>query len=316
MKSIDEIHDLIIKKMNNNYLSELKHNNFIYTGRNMSGKSHMIKTFVQKNSEYIYYIDSVNRTIPTDNPSYNFDSSIVDEINIYRIEKNNFNKKDVFTSSINNSIILNELVNHPEKYNPTISNYFDTDFKVKKVQSLFNNYTYTFCFGDTIYEEISSGYQAIIRILVELCFAKEANRGHILIDEIDSHLDSENCYKLIDYIENTFPNIVFILSTHSSDIILRAKNYNIINIINQDNCEIYDSNDMDDLNYINRTLFSNNHRKDSDKNSLDRILGNYIRLLANGYKLNYYENQYVTHLTNLTTKQLVLKEYILRWTKV
>lgn len=320
MKTISDINRLIIGKLNNQYNS-LKHYNCIIVGDNMAGKSYLIKDIVEMNPSNCYYLDSVNRTIPIDNPAYLFEINkiMIEDINRNRIKKTNFNKKDVFTPEVNNSIILNELIENIGDYEENIHNFFDEYITIKEGKGDFHNIIYKYKIGNNIYDEISSGYQAIIRIIVEITFAQKQGCRLVIIDEIDAHLDNTNCNKLIEFLKKNFSSIYFLLSTHSPDIILNSKDYNIIKIIkanqweDDDRCEIFDGNDMDDLNYINRTLFSSNKRRDLKKEKNDKILEGYVRQLATTNSLTPAEKSEVLSLKNLTIKQVVLKKYILEW---
>jgi len=217
------------------------------------------------------------------------------------------------TNTISNSIILNELIENKQSYVSKLNNFFGVEFDVISENDQFSNIIYKYKLGKDIHPDLSSGYQAIIRIIVEVIFAASQGCEFIVIDEIDAHLDNESCIKLIEFLEVEFANTHFLISTHSPNIILRSKDYNIIKVTENDFCEFYDSNDMDDLNYINRTIFYSNKRIDNNKSIIDDILADFSRRLAAGYKLTEEDITKINSFKNLTTKQSVLKEFVLRW---
>lgn len=75
--------------------------------------------------------------------------------------------------------------------------------------------------------ELSSGYSSIINILSDLILRMDKNRageernyafdteGIVLIDEIETHLHIELQKKILPFLTSFFPNIQFIVSTHS-----------------------------------------------------------------------------------------------------
>jgi predicted ATP-binding protein involved in virulence len=69
---------------------------------------------------------------------------------------------------------------------------------------------------------LSDGYSAVITILTELILRMEANgnrnydqQGIVLIDEIETHLHVALQKKVLPFLCNFFPNIQFIVTTHS-----------------------------------------------------------------------------------------------------
>lgn len=310
-----KIKKIIIDNIYENIASELKYKDFILIGSNMRGKSKVIKDIINLDKDDLYFIDSVNRIIPNDNPSGRFvEIQDIKSILKHRREDGIFNTKDKIDETHNNSLILKELIDNLGSYKDLLNKYFECNFKVKECDEsddplLAGNKVYKYHFGDNVYDRLSNGYQAIIRIIVELKFASDRGCKFIIIDEIDSHLDKNNCLLLIEFIRNEFSNINFLITTHSPNIILNASGFNIIKI-NKDDCEYFDSNDMDNLNYINRMLFRQMSRVN---NELESKLTNYIRLLTEGYVLTESDKEYINSLEDLTTKQKLIKKYILNW---
>ena len=95
---------------------------------------------------------------------------------------------------------------------------------------------------------LSNGYQAIIRILLELVYysdklkLRDGEKKVVIIDELDEFLSPKVCSNLWMFLKKEFPNLSFIVSTHSSDLIVGAEDANII-VLADNNYEILDSND-------------------------------------------------------------------------
>lgn len=72
------------------------------------------------------------------------------------------------------------------------------------------------------FNNMSSGYAAVLDIIVDIMMRMEKNvrgfyniQGVVLIDEVETHLHIELQRKILPFLINMFPNIQFIVSTHS-----------------------------------------------------------------------------------------------------
>lgn len=81
------------------------------------------------------------------------------------------------------------------------------------------------------FTELSDGYSAIISIVAELILRMEAvDRGNynmqgiVLIDEIETHLHVDLQRKIMPFLIDFFPNIQFIVSTHSPFVLSSVSN--------------------------------------------------------------------------------------------
>lgn len=110
-------------------------------------------------------------------------------------------------------------------------NYVHTGRDLEPVFSLYGKECYL--------EELSSGFQAILFIIisifewVESCLPEgerdvQMASGTVLIDELDNHLHPEWQFTVRDGIEKLFPNIQFIITTHSPHLLSSAKENEII----------------------------------------------------------------------------------------
>ncbi|MDO5422127.1 MAG: AAA family ATPase [Eubacteriales bacterium] len=83
------------------------------------------------------------------------------------------------------------------------------------------------------FNELSSGYAAVLDIVVDLMMRMEKQNqksfafelpGIVLIDEIETHLHLEMQKKVLDFLTAIFPNIQFVVSTHSPFILNSLEN--------------------------------------------------------------------------------------------
>lgn len=90
-------------------------------------------------------------------------------------------------------------------------------------------------------ENLSSGYQSLIWMVLDIAFRMAIlnpdlfervyeTPGIILIDEIDVHLHPKWQWNVLCALKETFPNVQFIVATHSPIVIASCKNANLITI--------------------------------------------------------------------------------------
>lgn len=88
--------------------------------------------------------------------------------------------------------------------------------------------------------EMADGYSALLKIVIELMMRME-NRadiaydapGIVLIDEVEAHLHIELQKRALPFLTGMFPNIQFIVSTHSPFVISSIENVVIYDLENQ-----------------------------------------------------------------------------------
>ena len=97
---------------------------------------------------------------------------------------------------------------------------------------------------------LSAGYQSLLWIVMSLAYrwallnpditdnVNEA-KGIVLIDEIDMHLYPKWKWNIVKALEETFPHIQFILTTHSPIVISSCKNEHLILITDDQTITIY-----------------------------------------------------------------------------
>lgn len=120
-------------------------------------------------------------------------------------------------------------------------------FEDKNLQLNFNDETFQFSICETDREPfdfntMSSGYAAIFEIINDLIIRMEAKsglrtefdiEGIVLVDEIETHLHLDLQKKILPILTTLFPNIQFIITTHSPFILSSVDNAVIYDLQNR-----------------------------------------------------------------------------------
>lgn len=227
----------------------LKHKHSIIIGKNAIGKSDVVLNIIKSNDKKVYYIDSANRKYDTKSiMNESIKEITVDEIVKNRIRKEIFNQQDSFGNASRKIEMIS--YRYKDKLKELLGEFLGVDFEIQAEKSEFGDEYVVFVDGKRVDSEsyrLSDGYQAIIRILIEILFYSEQfeeDEMFILIDEIDTYLSVNYKYDILCYLENKFPQLRFVVTTHSKEVLLGTANSNII-ALGQMNYEIYDSNDVD-----------------------------------------------------------------------
>ncbi|MBS6601915.1 MAG: hypothetical protein KH333_13065 [Clostridium sp.] len=299
---------------------KLKYKNTIIIGDNSSGKSELLRNILLDKKEGYYFIDSVNR-------SFNYEKientqQVRDTyINVleYRLEENIFNLKDSFDFNKTGMGFIEEVyLNFEEELKILIRDFLDINFDItiednsilgKKPKLLIDKNT----------EKLSSGYQAIIRIFLELLYFKNSynniNKNPIVvIDEINEFLSTKNEKKILPFLMKKFNNMNFIITTHSADVIASSIDFNII-VLKGNSYECLDGNDFSTVTDA-REIFEKIYKL-SDNNMANDIefeLRNLLNFKISGTwtekeetKLNKIEKE------KLTNSQLLILNEIKSW---
>ena len=89
--------------------------------------------------------------------------------------------------------------------------------------------------------KLSAGYQSLLWMIMDLAYrtailnpqgikSLEQITGIVIIDEIDMHLHPKWQWNILNALEVTFPNVQFIIATHSPIVISSCKNGNLIRV--------------------------------------------------------------------------------------
>lgn len=139
------------------------------------------------------------------------------------------------------------------------------------------------------FNELSDGYSAILDIIMDLIIRMEnkASRaydleGIVLIDEIEAHLHISLQKKILPFLTKLFPNVQFIVTTHSPFILNSIENAVIYDLENKTNVEDltaysyegiveeyfnidqYSQSIKDKLNRYKKLIFKDNTTKEED----------------------------------------------------
>lgn len=275
--TIDSIVDLLRGE-------QLTYVDTIVIGDNSSGKSLLLKQFSQrlKESKAVYFIDAVNRgfdvtkvTRIPEKPEYR--KTIIDT----RLQDDFFNIKDSFNC-------YGTLTERIEQI------YAAYEIPVQQLFEELTEDTFQIQYGNTLGEVdfknnrglLSSGYQAMIRLLLELSYFEEMciqkngfEEAWVVIDELDEFLSPRYAAKIFPFLKKHFPKTRFLIATHSIDLVMTAENAHVI-ILDMKGYEVLDSNDyytFSDVERIFRRLFGEVERGHTDiETALRRLMNNKI----------------------------------------
>ena len=238
---------------------QLKFKDTILIGDNSIGKSDLLKELLMYSKDgEIYYLDTVNRRYLVEKVEFEkrekeleYNQAIIET----RLQEQFFNLQDSFNVyKTSTEGIENLYPYYEEKVRSLFKEFLNVDFSIKKD---IVNYSVI----DGVVRRLSNGYQALIRIFFELEFYndKVVNKGDksryiFIIDEINECLTPNNACRLLTFIREHYPQIDFIVTTQSADVIVGTRDCNIIAILPHEKYEILDTNDFDSIIDAN-TLF-------------------------------------------------------------
>jgi predicted ATPase len=135
----------------------------------------------------------------------------------------------------------NKEVNELKQWFANLDDFFSDVFE-EKTNLIFDrkSFSYRLKRADDSFlelEQLSEGYSAIIRIITEIIMRMEAIKrgvftlpGIVLIDEIETHLHVSLQKKILSLLTKFFPNIQFIVTTHSPFVLTSTTNTVIYDI--------------------------------------------------------------------------------------
>lgn len=233
--TISEVCDVLEKH-------KLEYDNTIIVGDNSSGKSEVLRQILRKNKEDIFYfIDAVNRyfnvaqvTEKSPFSELHYSSGIIEQ----RIEDDTFNHVDSFYYDKVPLSIESLYSIFSADIESLLKEFLDIVFDIQRSQTGWVAHVN----GKEV--DLSSGYQALIRIFIELLYVSSVkNTGTVIIDEIDEFLSAKNSGRIFNFLIKKFPNLKFIVTTHSADLIANADNCNLV-LLEKDGFEVLDAGDF------------------------------------------------------------------------
>ena len=296
----------------------LKYGDSVIIGENSCGKSLLLRLLVQKagKTDSIYFLDAVNRGFDvgkvvreTKKPAYK--RTIIDT----RIQDDFFNLKDSFNcfGTMTERI---EQIYYP--YEEKLQDLFEklTDERFRLIPGD--------VFGEVEFKDgrglLSSGYQAIVRILLELLYyqdkcveEKGIERAVVIIDELDEFLSPGYAYKIFHFLKEQFPQMDFIVTTHSGDLVAGAQNANLI-VLDEKGYEVMDINDCQSISEVqiifDRVFGGHMPQASETENILRRLFNNKInQAWTEGDQRQLEELK----RENLTASQQLIYKQILEW---
>lgn len=288
---------------------DLEYKDTIIIGDNSSGKSDVLRQLIQNDKdERFYFIDAVNRYFDieqiTPDPIQNVNYS--KEINKQRLEEDTFNHKDTFYYGGIPRAIEDLYMNYSSQVEALMNEFLQISFMICQGEVGWKAYV-----NDTDVD-LSSGYQALIRIFMEiLYFSDTKSSGTIVIDEVDEFLSVKNSGRILGFLKEKFPQLNFIVTTHSADLIANAEEMNLI-LLYGENFEILDAGDFSSISQV-YDIFSVffEQKEKNDKKKRDEILRRLFNNKMSGIwnsedeaELREIKEQELTKAQKLIVKQI------------
>mgnify|MGYP001064545126 FL=1 len=269
---MNELSDIILKH-------KLKFDNTIIIGDNSSGKSELLKNVLVKDGAKNWYlIDSVNRYFSVSQifkmsgeaSKLQFSKKIIE----HRLMADNYNLKDTFYYMGVPTSIENFYFEFEDSIKNLMRQFLGVELMV--VQSEVGYKVYL----DNIESSLSSGYQALMRIFMEMEYvSRTMKNGFVIIDEIDEFLFAYNSGNIFDFLRQKYSGFSFIVTTHSADLIANAKAANII-LLSENNYELLDAGDFNSVSQV-YNIFDSVFVKTKDIDEGEKIDTCLRRLLNN-----------------------------------
>lgn len=217
--------------MNNNDI--YSHKSIVVAGDNDSGKTSLLKDLLSKvkdeDNKYFYFIDATNRIV-YGSEFKNYESGIryADftplEILKERSSLTYLSKEDIFPQANKGSFVTySELRGNVDKYEQLLNKFFDC--KIELVTELNEE---SIISGNEILSingikmnSLSSSKAAIIRLIMEIEYAKTCGCKMVIVDEFDNSLDPDNQVKLISQFQANYPELRFLFVIHDYALIVQ-----------------------------------------------------------------------------------------------
>lgn len=293
----------------------LPYKDTIIIGNNSSGKSELVKNLLQKAGfENWYLIDAVNRYFSVSQiykmsgeaSKLQFSKKIAE----HRLEEDNFNLKDTFYYMGVPTSIENFYFEFATEIKRLIQQFLDVRLEIKQTEVGYEVYL------DNVISTLSSGYQALIRIFMEMEYVKRTmERGTIIIDEIDEFLFAYNSGRIFEFLRHEYSQFSFVVTTHSADLITNAMQANIL-LLSDGTYEFLDADDFNSVSQVYNifdSIFKDTKISDY-KDRVDTCLRRLLNNKVSGIWVEADENEFMRiKEMNLTKVQKVLIRQIEEW---
>lgn len=293
---------------------ELTYESSIIIGDNSSGKSDVIRGIIKDSiTKNVYYIDSVNRyfsenQIMSLNPNeiIEYSNDVVEN----RIKEDNYNFRDTFFYKGAPRAIEDFYLQYKDEVRALMQDFLQTKFEIKH-----NEVEWQIIVNDEVVK-LSSGYQALLRIFLEITyFSSFHEQGIVVIDEIDEFLSAKNAGQIFNYLRKKFPQQRFVVTTHSADLIEKAQGVNLI-VLHHTKYEILDAGDYASISQV-YNLFQKTFLT-KEGSSFKEQVDEELRILLNNKMSGIWKEQEEQLLQklekeNLTKAQKLLFRQIKEW---
>lgn len=235
---------------------QLPYKDTIIIGDNSSGKSLLVRQLMGKlvNKKEAYFIDAVNRVFDVAKITKSIERPELKETIIEtRIQDLYFNIQDSFNCYGTMTERVEQIYSaFEDKVQVLFQKLVNDEFKI-----LYGNPSGEVQFNEGI-GLLSSGYQAMVRILLELTYYDEMgikkeqfSDATVVIDELDEFLSPRYASKIFGFLRDNFSRVHFVITTHSIDLVVAAQDANII-ILSENGYEVIDSNDYNSFSEVQR----------------------------------------------------------------
>lgn len=294
---------------------KLPYQNSILIGDNASGKSEILRQYLKRKKNHVYFIDAVNRNFNIRNISPLHETiKYKESILQCRLMDENFNLKDTWSYYGTGTECI-ELIYlyYEEKLQKLFREFLGCSFSI----ALRETQDVEYDTGDI--GKISNGYQAIARILLEMLYFqdtrpdREYKRAIVVIDEIDEYLSPKNAGSFYQFLKNKFADLDFIVATHSADVVAAASKCNLL-LLHNLGLEVLDASDfkdIDDVMAIFKDVFGRRETEENDNERLLRkLLNNRIAGVWGENEIRQYES---IEENTLSKVQKILYRQIEEW---
>lgn len=301
------------------------HRNLVIVGDNSSGKTTilvgLLGRIIAENREDCYYIDSKNRVLfdEKEEMSLKYDRFTPLEILKARAKKDNIAKKDIFPDEYSGTLVTyNELLSDIEKYSALSQEFIEKSFSVviNKNEENFltklidENKRKIVVDDNQEIQSLSSSEAAIMRIVMEIEYAvSEHNKCKtIIIDEFDTHLDSNRMIRFMDQLVEKYVGIQFIFVIHNLIDLVNISAMDAILLCTEGTTETYfreiDCDDITEIGQVERIKSKIIGKKRSEEILLDKCVNSIV-------KYGKLDEKLAAEYQLLDNKRLTAKEKIL-----
>lgn len=262
--------------------------NYILIGDNSTGKSDILRKVTERKSKgAVYFIDSVNRTFDAGRvelvgESYKNLKLDSQRIVLERISLFNYNQRDTFCVP---SYIEQIFAKYSSEVYTLCKIFLGHELEIVQ-EKLEAGVVENQVILDGNAAKLSSGYQAVMRLFTEILYfcdvmsEKKWDHGFVIIDELDEYLSPRNSSMIFNFLQERFPKLNFLITTHSLDMVASARNSDLI-LLNESDYEIYAESELGNTVDVDR-IFSKLFFKDkSIHQSSDDSIDEKLRTLLN-----------------------------------